>query len=765
VTATIADPIALGLQRWRALFIGAIALIGALTVGGYLIEHASTERAFHSGTVLRELTDAQRAVWEAESAVRAQLLALDPTARERYTAAREAARRHLGALDSLTADNTDQQRRVGALRAAIDTWAVAFAVPTFQGESTAREIAIAGTAAFDDVTRLFDEVISVETELQLERIARRNRVRVIVLSVLLLALLGAAIAFARLAGALAAAAMRARESHQRAEEQASELQEQASQLEEQAATLEEQAAELEHRVQVADEANAQLEQTAAFLDSALDGAPMGIAFYDRDLRFLRINEALARINGASAEAHIGRSIEEMVPAIAPTVRPIIEHVLRTNTTASDVLVEGRTPGSTSGSRRWLVTYYPILIGGRENKPMGVGCMVLDVTERSQLEAQLRQAQKMEAVGRLAGGIAHDFNNVLTIIQSYAELLQSDLGDDGAGRAEVGAIRSAADRATALARQLLAFSRREVVIPRDLDVNTVIRGMESILRRLLRQGITLELALDDAPLVVRIDAGQLEQVLMNLAINAVDAMPNGGVLRIETAPRDHLPQADADRAAPTALITVRDTGTGMTSEVQERLFEPFFTTKPAGQGTGLGLATTYAIVHDAGGTIRLQSALGEGSTFDVFLPRAAAADPEPTRRETPVGGMPVARAGETLLLAEDEPAIREALARMLRAAGFTVIEASNGGEALRRAEETPGRIDLLLTDVMMPGVGGKELVQRLRSVRPETRVILMSGYTDDEALRTELGDARHVFLQKPFAARKAVTAVRELLDAP
>jgi CheY-like chemotaxis protein len=258
-----------------------------------------------------------------------------------------------------------------------------------------------------------------------------------------------------------------------------------------------------------------------------------------------------------------------------------------------------------------------------------------------------------------------------------------------------------------------------------------------------------------------DSGQLEQVLMNLVINAVDAMPNGGTLRIRTRATSG-PEAASQRHA---VLTVEDTGQGMTPAVLERLYEPFFTTKPSGQGTGLGLATSYAIVVEAKGTIDVRSILASGTSFDVRLPVSGTHLERDPRRRSPAFGTSAARGTEVILLAEDEPAIRTALARVLHSHGYRVLEASNGGEALRLANAESGPIHLLLTDVMMPGLGGKELVQRLRATRPETRVILMSGYTDDADLRDALGLSRYVFLQKPFAARQVVTAVRDALDAP
>jgi PAS domain S-box-containing protein len=749
------------IRRWRMLFIAASTLTGILAVGGFIVERETALRVFHTGDVLRYANYANRAAWNAESAVRKHILAMDARAAVLYDAALDSLGEHLDTLERLTEDDEEQQRRLAGMRAAVQTWNERFGVAAFDSAAPLRDIAIAGTFAFDSVAAAFDRFVAAETKLRFERIERQRIARRIALAVLLLAILMSAFAFSRTARQLSITADDAHRQHRRVEEQTAELEIQTSQLQEQASTLEEQAAELEQRLHERDETNRLLERTATFLDSALESAPIGVAFYDHELRFQRVNEAIASINGLPAEAHLGRTIEEVVPGLAPTIRPIMERVLANNTSETDVLVEGETPAQPGSLRRWLVTYYPISLGGRQ--PLGVGAMVLDVTERSLLEEQLRQAQKMEAVGRLAGGIAHDFNNILTIIQSYAELLINDLEPDAKWRVEVEAIRGAADRATALSRQLLSFSRREVIIPRDLDLNEVIRGMETIVRRLLRQGMEAEFEYGPVPLNVRVDAGQLEQVLMNLAINAVDAMPGGGTLRIRTSRGTQMPLPDGPCDQDCAVLTVSDTGSGMTREVLERLFEPFFTTKPAGQGTGLGLATTYAIVRDAKGVIRVDSTPGDGSEFEVYLPISTTPEPAPEQRESPAKGSTLSPAHERILLAEDEPAIRQALARVLRTNGYEVIEASNGGEALRLAEAEPGTIELLLTDVMMPGIGGKELAQRLREIRPGLRVILMSGYTDDELLRAELGDARYEFLQKPFAARTVVEAVRAILD--
>jgi CheY-like chemotaxis protein len=279
-----------------------------------------------------------------------------------------------------------------------------------------------------------------------------------------------------------------------------------------------------------------------------------------------------------------------------------------------------------------------------------------------------------------------------------------------------------------------------------------------LRRLVPNTVTLDLDLDETPLIVRIDAGQFEQVVMNLAINAVDAMPSGGTLRIATRRGP-----DTEDGNGTMMLSVTDAGTGMTPDVLERLFEPFFTTKPAGRGTGLGLATSYAIVTEGGGRITVDSKIGEGTRFEVIFPLSESATADRQRRSSPLRGVDMSLATERILLAEDEPAIRTALSRVLRGAGYEVLEAEHGGEALRIADAEPKPIHLLLSDVMMPGVGGKELVQRLTKLRPDIHIVLMSGYTDDEALRADLGAARYAFLQKPFTAKEVLKVIRAALD--
>jgi PAS domain S-box-containing protein len=393
-------------------------------------------------------------------------------------------------------------------------------------------------------------------------------------------------------------------------------------------------------------------------------------------------------------------------------------------------------------------------------------LVEDITEQRRLEQQFIQAQKMEAVGRLAGGVAHDFNNLLTAIAGYTDLLLDELDPTDPKRENLQEIRAAAHRATGLTRQLLAFSRRQVMQARVLDLNYVVRAVERMLQRLIGEDITLKMALSPTPTVVKADAGQLEQVILNLAVNARDAMPDGGCLTIETA------DVELDEAAARlrgggmtpgryALLVVSDTGVGMDAETLSHAFEPFFTTKGAGKGTGLGLATVYGIVKQSGGWIWVDSAPGRGATFEIYLPRVdgpaesldEAADLAPTR-----GGR------ETVLLVEDDGAVRDVAARVLGQKGYSVLPAPDGPAALKLARSHAGTIDLLLTDLIMPGMTGRELAAALEAERPGLRVLFMSGYTDDTVVRYGVLEAGLAYLQKPFAAEALARKVREVLDA-
>ena len=392
--------------------------------------------------------------------------------------------------------------------------------------------------------------------------------------------------------------------------------------------------------------------------------------------------------------------------------------------------------------------------------------VRDITERKRLEEQLRQAQKMEAVGRLAGGVAHDFNNVLTAIFGYADLLNEELPDGHQARLDLDEIRKAAQRASSLTRQLLAFSRQQVLQPMVLSLNDLVEDIQNMLVRLIGEDVQLRLGLSPSAGNVRADAGQIQQVLMNLVVNARDAMPTGGKLLVETA-NTELTEQYAEAHQPVApgayvMLAVSDTGSGMDAETKARIFEPFFTTKEKGRGTGLGLSTVYGIVKQSGGYVWVYSEPGRGTTFKIYLPRVdAPAEPlaPPPREARTLTGT------EIILLAEDDEMLRPLSKGLLERLGYRVLEAENAIRALALADAHAGPIHLLVADVVMPGGSGRELARRLANSRPDTRVLYVSGYTDDAIVHHGMLEPGLNFLQKPFTPAALARKVRDVLDAP
>ena len=470
--------------------------------------------------------------------------------------------------------------------------------------------------------------------------------------------------------------------------------------------------------------------------------------------------SVERLLGYLATQHVG---EPYVRLVHPDDAAVFQQCLD----------DARTPGMHGRTARWRVrhrngswiqfeTIATDLV--HDAAVRGIVLNSRDVGERLALEAQLLQAQKLEAIGRLAGGIAHDFNNLLTAIRMTAASAVEQLPAGSSIADELREIEQSVDRGSSLTRQLLAFSRKQILQFALVDVARVVLGIEPMLRRLVTKGVTLEV---EAPLQqarVLADAGQIEQVVMNLALNARDAMPDHGTLRIAVSTTTvDVPTA---RAHPGLLprdyvvVTVRDTGMGMTPEVQSHLFEPFFTTKEIGRGTGLGLSTVYAIVQQSGGAVGVRSTVGEGTTFTVYLPRAL--DESPTLRPPSEPG--AASGGrETVLVVDDEESVRIAVRRILQKLGYAVLEASSGTEALGKLSADAGRIDLLLTDMVMPEVGGRELIERAATLYPDLGIVCMSGYTEDGALRSGLLASEHAFIAKPFTVAELAATVRRVLD--
>jgi two-component system cell cycle sensor histidine kinase/response regulator CckA len=416
-----------------------------------------------------------------------------------------------------------------------------------------------------------------------------------------------------------------------------------------------------------------------------------------------------------------------------------------------------------GTVRWVrARAFPVYNATRELYRV-VG-LVEDITEVRRTEEQLLQAQKMEAIGRLAGGVAHDFNNLLTAILGYSELVLQDLGPDHPSAPDVKEIRAAGQSAEGLTRQLLAFSRRQILQPQRLDLNTVLTRVDGLLQRIIGEDVDLTMKLT-APLGrVSADPGQIEQVVLNLAVNARDAMPHGGKLTIETAnvllDDDYVSQHTGASVGPHVMLAVTDNGTGMDQATQRRLFEPFFTTKEPGRGTGLGLATVYGIVTQSRGSIWVYSEQGQGSTFKVYLPVTT----EDVTAPKVVELSPASLSGtETVLVVEDQIEARSVICETLRRRGYTVIEAINGPDAIVRGRQPEVAIDVMLTDVVMPGMGGRRVAEVIRATRPHLKVVYMSGYTDSAIVDHGILEPGVTFVQKPFATETLLRKIREVLD--
>ncbi len=508
----------------------------------------------------------------------------------------------------------------------------------------------------------------------------------------------------------------------------------------------------------------QAEEALRLRDRAIGMAPHGIVITDPnspDNPIVYASPGFERLTGFSQAEVIGRNCRFLQGP--ETSRQTVAEVRWAISNAMPIRVELLNYRK-DGSSFWNELSISPVRDEQRNLTHIVGVQS-DATSRRKMESQFRQSHKLEAIGQLAGGVAHDFNNLLTVISGYSEILIAELEPDHRLLPLVREIHRCGERSAALTNQLLVFSRKQVIDPQVLNLNEVVIGTEKLLRRVIGEDIRLETRLENLGGQVRADTGQLEQVLVNLAVNARDAMPRGGTLTITTTECERTATDVAPfigvRPGRFLVLSVKDTGCGMTEAVKSRIFEPFFTTKDVGKGTGLGLSMIHGIVEQSGGYIDVQSDLGSGTTFKIFLPCVARPAVEITR-QTPA--QPICKGTETVLLAEDEDSVRSLTKLVLTGCGYQVLEAANGHEALEVAQQHSGTIDLLLSDVVMPGMGGWELSERLRKDCPSILVLFVSGYTDDAIVRHGVLEEQVPFLPKPFSPRALAFKVRQVLDS-
>jgi PAS domain S-box-containing protein len=744
-------------KRSTAGFVLALVLLVAVGVGSQLGTLRLTQTSHwvvHSGDVLRAIEEGKSALRQAEASQGRYLLGGAAADLQAFQAAEQRTRLAFQRLQTITADRPAQQQRALALAPFVHK-----ELALLQEEVSGRRERLPEKLAAEHEASLKIDAIAEEMRrdesawlaartLSFQSSAHTTNLFVEWANLLAIVLVTSGLLLINRSTA------RRREAESALQRAHNDLE---LRVAERTCELAEANQALEAEIEERKKAQEKMAQLAAIVQSS-DDAIFSMNF---DGSILTWNRGAEHLYGYAADEVIGRSAGVLLPMDAVDELPGQLVTIR----RGDGVPGYETCRVGKYGRRVEVWATVSPIRDAAGAIVGVSSVTRDISDKKRLEAQYRQAQKMEAIGRLAGGVAHDFNNLLTVITCADDLLLSRAALDAASRDLIEQSKRAAERASSLTRQLLAFSRQQVLVNRVIDLNVLVSDMHKMLRRLIGEDVELVTELDPEVHPVKADPSQIEQVIMNLAVNARDAMPRGGRLRIETS-NVHLDATYAQarpevRPGPYAMIAVTDTGCGMDTATKARIFEPFFTTKEPGKGTGLGLATVYGIVKQSDGYIYVQSEPGRGTTFKVYLPRsesmAGPATPTGNGDKKPSVGF------ETILLAEDEDEVRVLSMQILQQAGYQVLEVSNGRQALETAERHVGPIHLLLSDVVMPKLSGRELADALVRLHPETKVLFLSGYMDDAIMRHGVLSGAADFLHKPFDPATLLRKVREVLD--
>ncbi len=736
-------------SRYRAALL-ILATIGAMSIALAIWLANAAGWVRHSRDVLRVSRDAHVQLLLEEAAIRGRVLTSDTTVWQSSTAARSAMRRTLDSLEFLTRDNAQQHHRAQEVIATVTRWWSDSAERAAAGSTAVAppEVRAEGQARFAEAQRRFSDFVNSEQELYRRRARLEYLVRIATTAATLAGLVFLAILVIRFERDFAT---------------------QSSALVAKSQALDQQLQASWDRLEALGVAKRRLE----FL---LESSPLATAIVDRDGVVEVANPAFHDLAATSDVA--GTALATAIPrhdaVLAPLVAAALDEGLASinQEVVTDAHAPGEGPSAAPGTPRstWLVNVYPLRTDAGET--VGAGVVIADLTNERQREAQYRQAQRLESIGRLTGGIAHDFNNILTVIVGFGEMAALDVADSLAGGTPVDPhaadsleqVLLAAGRASALTRQLLAYGRQQVLHPESLLVSGVVREVDAMLRRVIGEDVTLVTRLPESLWPVRVDRSQVEQILMNLAVNARDAMPDGGQLVIE-ARNVELDDAYASRHVGTnpgahVLLAVSDNGSGMDAATAARAFEPWFTTKEPGRGTGLGLATVYGIVKQSGGSIELYSEPGHGTTFKIYLPRELATP-------TVASETPAARPARTpvraarILLVEDDPSVALLAREVLTADGHTVTAASSGREALQLLDASSD-YDLVITDMVMPELGGRALADELARRQITAKLIFMSGYSAEAVTQRTVLPPDAIFVEKPFRATDLQDVVRRRL---